>query len=235
MPYCTSCGVEVDASVSSCPLCTSAVTENAADVRTPAGIYPATITKSDTLTGEAKLRLAREIINFIIAASAFMIVVIDLLLTRSISWSKYAFISVVLLGILANGALVLRRHPVQVGIATTLSLAVYLFLIDMFSGAIEWFLILGLPILLLFVVLFVIMVVYIRTTRRNGLNIPAFFLADATVWCVGIDMLIHIYSTGRFGLSWSVIVCVAIIVPMAVLFFIHYRFHALDMKKVFHV
>ena len=98
----------------------------------------------------------------------------------------------------------------------------------------QWFLPLGLPIILSLQVLFTLSYYLIKHFSTKGYNIFGVVLLSIALFCLMTDGLVHLYW-GKWDLSWSIITSFSL-TPISFYFlFLHYGLNkALDLTRTFH-
>lgn len=237
MPYCSKCGVEVENGVASCPLCGTPIQdlENAASSENR---YPDF--KSDDkprMSGRGRRNLAWETISILCAIAVIVVLGSDLQANARITWSVYPISSVAFVWVVSGLLLFLRKLPWLVVSASLIGGAALLATFAWeSSGSFSWFVVLGLPLMVLAAAVVIVLIVVISHVRYVGLNVVAFVSIGVALLCAGSDGVIHRYVSGSIGLSWSVIVLQALLPFAAIMLFLHYRLRSqFDFRRLFHL
>jgi hypothetical protein len=160
--------------------------------------------------------------------------VVDFLLTRGISWSRYTSITLVFIWLCSAIPLILWKHPWLVisvlGPAAILEVLLW-FLIP---GDIRLFPRLGLPITVLVEGAIVSSGALIAIQKNKGLNAAGIVLAAIGIVCLGIDLCISRFRTGLFECGWSIIVAISALPVAGFFFYLHYRvINRASLRKIF--
>jgi len=227
MPYCWKCGVELEESARSCPLCSTPVPLSAAAASTGRGGAPPDLDKPvDTL---ASLRERHPYQLWMIVSAPF---VTALLVVLSISlrmpafpaWAPYALGSVVAGWALASLFLALGRWPLPSLAGMGITSAGLLLFFDSLDGGADWFLPLALPIVAAACLFVLALAFIIRDKEPKGLHSVGFFFIATAVLCLVIDGAVSARISGAFDPRWSLVVGSALL-PFALLFILlHYAF-----------
>lgn len=247
MKSCPSCGVYLSDEAEACSLCGSpAVPAGRNGERripdAPAGIRGVPVKgielpvsdNAERLTPAETRRMAVELISVSLGMILVISMGIDFLLSRGISWSRYTTLSLTMLWLASSIPLVLWRHPFLTFAVLGPALLLEVFLWSVFSGSLYWFLPLGLPIAIAFEGATVAACVLVAVQRRHGLNSVGVILAACVFVCAVIDMAVVHFCTGRFALTWSIIVAVSAIPVAGLFFYLHYRVtNRASLRKLF--
>ena len=240
MPYCSRCGVEVDDTVESCPLCRAPIQKFLEDGQTPCR-YPAeasSVPRGSRRDLMDKMRLARTVTTFGFFIPIFIVVSVDFFLNRSITWSSYVMASLLEMWLLSMLPLFLLRRPFVIIPTAYLSALIYMFVLDVLNGNLSWAIPFGGPIMTLLAVLAAGVLMAVKFTRRKGINIAAILLSAMVVLCIGLDILINWWLTGRFSMGWSLLVAGTSLPVIALLFYLHAavsRKKSFRFKRFFHL
>lgn len=232
MPYCSKCGVEVDAHLKRCPLCRFPIQKIDDEVSLPS--YPG-VERNRTMSNREIRLLSWQIIITLFTISFFVVMVTDLIINGSFTWSGYAMTGIALAAFVITFILLFFRTPLVIIICNCTATIFFLLLIDSIDSKLQWFWYFGLPIWLTLTVIIVVAYILIRTLKNPGLNVAGIILAMTGLFCMELEMLITGFF-GHFSIKWSFIVLAAVI-PLSVFFITyHYSFSKkFDIKKVFHV
>ena len=220
MAYCVHCGVRLEGGEKRCPLCKTPVIDPSAKPAPEAPrAYP-------VRTPEQELKRSKRFLlmlfSVMLVAPALLCLVIDLMLTGSISWSGYASSALALLFISVAVPLVMDRRQAYWAIGTGfVCLNVYLFLVEQQSQSGTWFFPIALPALALAAVLLTVIILLYRVGKLNKLTLIASLCAAAALECVAIEALRHAALGLPGGFTWSPFVLAPCLVFSVSLFFIN--------------
>ncbi len=236
MPYCSRCGVEVNDEIAKCPLCHSPI-QKFYEEPEPGRDFPTDQLNpaAPRLSPREKIRIAFSITSFGILIPLMITLSVDIVLTRSISWSIYPIIGLVgswLLTIVpitkpAKSNLIIWSETIVLwGVFASLSLFT-----DLSSRVFQ----LSFPIILTGAVITQAIVTLSGRTARKGGNIAGFILLGIGVFCGVTDFIVSGSVMGHQGMSWSLIVIAALIPVSGMLLYLHYRKKKSRLAKFFHI
>lgn len=227
---CPNCGVELDEGIDLCPLCDN--TNKTKEKRSKAS-YP-----SDILDmSEKKHRIYTWELSGIIAFSAILVTfIVDLVLEKGIDWSLYAITTIAGIWILQTAFTYLFKRPIFLGLIMVVDILAMLVLFDLFEAPVNWFVGLGMPICLSFVLLFTGFLYILKKFTTKGFNIVAFVLILISMLCILIEVFSDLYLTMSVKIGWSAIAAVSLVPISWILLFIHYRLKkGNDLRSFFHI
>jgi len=240
MKYCNNCGVELDHDMISCPLC-GLVVGTERDVLQRAEVNPTNlkgkmIREIDSLTSDQKRQLFWQISGIILGAGNVATLLINIIISGDLSWSKYNLVASLALFANISAFTFLKGWSVLHITAGLLSLTGMLLLLDYISINSDWGTRLGVPILLSFYALVLMVLLLIRLSNQLGFNILAvmFIALGLFLLCVEGSISLYFHNVMQFG--WSIIAAASLISIAAVLLFVHYRLRkGSELKRFFHI
>lgn len=215
MSYCVNCGVELEPSLTKCPLCnTPVINPSHLKALTKTSPYPKERGQVDVV----KRKDLAILTSIVLTATSLCCLLLNILVFSGSPWSLFIIGACLLLFVLLIPVLVYTRLPIYIsllfdGIATGL----YLYMITFNTQSDQWFTGLALPILVLITILVEIFALLLRSFPVSYITTALYFFAEAAVLCVGIELLIRHYFNAPLTLIWSAIVltvCVVIIVAL---------------------
>ena len=235
MAICERCGVEIDDSATKCPLCGLSLGEKPDEEHVKL-ILPEFADEIRPLTKKQRARLAWEISSLMFLSAVVVVLVVDFIMNRRITWSLYPIIATGSVWILSSIIIFFHRRPLVLFLGFYVDTLLFLLLIDIVSARLPWFIQLGLPISsCLFALSGVICFITVRSNRR-GLNIPAYVLFGIGLFTVGIELTLGWYLFHAARLSWSALVLVSVSPVAGILLFVHHRLRKyVDLKRFFHL
>jgi len=244
MSYCVNCNIEVDSSIEKCPLCQSDIqkTKNIAKILDEKKYPEEIIEKEDVKPKKSAKRkriVAWEAISVLAVVPLLIIIGINMFVERSftITWGKYPLTAIVLAWLLITVPLLLLKRPLLVVVGETLSLIIFLVLIDFYDNwTIDWYYQLALPIIgVTVLVTSVVMIISVKV-KNKGANIAAFVLFGISVICLGLDLIILSYIHATITIRWSFYVIIPLTLIGGFLLYLHYRLtKVVDMKRVLEI
>lgn len=215
MSYCVNCGVELEPSLSKCPLCnTPVINPSHLKALTETSPYP----KESGQVDVVKRKDLAILTSIVLIATSLCCLLLNIFVFNSAPWSLFIIGACLLLFVLLVPVLVYTRLPIYIsllfdGIATGL----YLYMITFNTQSDQWFTGLALPILALITILVEIFALLLRSFPVSYITTALYFFAEAAVLCVGIELLINHYTNTPLKLMWSAIVltvCGVIVVAL---------------------
>lgn len=240
MKVCNYCGVELDVEMNYCPLCghksNTQVAKTNGDSKNGLKEADRNVFLYEELTQRQKRKLVWELAAFILILTSIVTLIIDLLTSKHVTWSKYTMTIGFILLADVSLILLIEKRIFLVLIGCFISTSLLLFLLDLYTKNIDNGLTIGVPIIFfIFLVLF-FLAILIQKTRQKGINIIAYSLVAAGIICMCIEGIISLHIQNVLQLHWSLIVLVSVVPVSAMLLYIHYRMkRATDLKKVFHI
>jgi hypothetical protein len=238
MALCPNCRVELGSEAQRCPLCHSLVQPGASP---PAGHkpYPEHVLDpedQERLTPRETRTIFLELFSACTLIASVVVLAINLLIDRTISWSLYPLASFGYLWLIVGIPIVLAGRLWLIFSVLGPSSLLFLFLLDALDGPAAWFLPVALPICLLLEADIMACGVLTRLSKRKGINVIAIILVGTVFICAGIDAILNWNYDGGFALSWSAIVAVAGLPAAGFLFYMHYRIvNRASLRKLFHL
>lgn len=212
MSYCVHCGVELDKTAQTCPLCQTKVhTPNQLIDLTSPTPYPTTKGELETI----KKRDSAIVTSVVLGSTAVSCGLLNLFIFREGLWSLYIIGVCILLWIFSIPFLIYSKLPIYISIFLDgVAAAMYCGIIAYQFPGRGWYQNLALPIIILFIILVEIFAIYIKMFKHSILSKACLFFSEVSVLCVGIELFINFHLKRTFTLSWSAVVltCCAIIV-----------------------
>ena len=240
MSYCNYCGVELDQTMTSCPLCGLAVGEKRVvthEWKSRQPVFKDKISSEiESMTAVQKRKLFWQISGIILVSGILVTLVINMIESKDITWSKY--ILVASLSILASISFftLLRNRPFMLVLGSFISNAALLLLLDLISSNIGWATKLGIPILVSLYALILLVLWLIRISNRRGFNILAVIFIAIGLFLICIEVFVSLYFNHTITLSWSIIAAVSMIPISTLLFLVHYRLKSgIELRRFFHI
>ncbi len=240
MTNCNNCGVELDADMKICPLCGKASDDITINPEAPESEQIRYAEKPyfdyAGLTQEQRRKLFWELSGIILVSGIIVPFIIDLIINKSITWSKYSV--TVCLVIFVNTTLIsfFQRRTLFLFSGSFISTSILLVLLDTYNLNIGWAVKLGIPFLFSFYLITLIFTLLMKRSEQLGFNILAWFFTAIGLYTICIEGILSLYTRNVFHLHWSLIVLVCMIPISAILLFIHYRLKkGIDLKRFFHI
>lgn len=213
MSYCVHCGVELDQTQRTCPLCGTEVRDPAAPVdgASPRP-YP---TRSMAVEPPGKRQLAVLLTVMLVSASAAC-ALLNLFLDSGRFWSLYVTGGAMTLWLWMVLPLLAPKLPLWVKLLLdAVAVGVYVALIAVTVDGLGWYLGLALPIVLAGAALALALGFFLP--GRSILTSAILLLAGAGLECLAIELFIDRFLRGSWSPGWSLIVAVVCAALIAVL------------------
>jgi hypothetical protein len=222
MSQCKNCGVELDEEFVNCPLCGSVIgREESPTLRNRSEEhYP-----SDTIVvhKKEKRRHIWELSGIIAFSGIVVCTIVNFVIFKRLTWSLYADTSILLIWICITLILLSFRNYTVILPGMLLAILSALFLYDMFSPPLDWFLGIGLPVTVALSVAVSIIILLWNIAHFKGFNILAVSFLILSVFCLVSEIFIDNYVFSKVNIHWSAIVAVSVFPISLFLLFVHYR------------
>ncbi|MBO5291940.1 MAG: hypothetical protein J6B10_02025 [Lachnospiraceae bacterium] len=215
MSYCVNCGVELDPSLQSCPLCnTPVINPNELKKMMPPSPFPEDRGQVETVH---RKDLAVLLTAFLVS-SAVACALLNLLVFQKAYWSLPIIGICMIIWVFAIPLVIYRKISVWVSILLDgLSTILYLYLLTWLTAKNEWFYHIGIPIVILVTLLIETVAFLYRKFPVSFLGSALYFVIAAALLCVGIEIILDIYFHGSISLGWSAVVLTACAIMTAIL------------------
>jgi len=241
MVQCPNCGVELEENANFCAVCGEPLldksTENTALIKS--GMTrreDKLLTDYQRLSGFQKRKIFWQISGLILISGIAIILLIDFIGNRNLSWSKYPGTVSLVLFINFTLNTFLRKKLILMVVLSFLSVTGLFMLFDVYAGDTGWDIKLGIPIILVAYLTVFTLIFLIRRAKEKGLNVIAYSLIAAGMLSICTEGIISVYSQNTVYFGWSLIVLVSVAFIAIPLFYIHYRLKkTTDLKRFFHI
>jgi hypothetical protein len=235
MPYCPKCGVELETSQASCPLCKSPAAASPGGAGEPS--YPESTGEPESverLTPGERKKIAIEVLSVSLGIALVIPLLINLAVNRRIDWSLYPAVSLVFVWTVVFAAIRFDTKPWIAFSIVGPGLVAFLLCLDIFDGSLDWFPPLGLPLSLLFEGIAAATAVLASLLKRKGMNLVGLILLGLDCLCLGIDAVLTHWLNGNLAIGWSLVVTIAAVPISGFLFYLHYRIiRQASLRKLF--
>ena len=217
MSYCVNCGVELDDTAQSCPLCHTPVLNpnRPVDMWGPKP-FP---TERREVPPASRWELAALISAMLLSVSVCC-GVLNLFLRAERAWSLYIIGASVMLWIWFVLPLLLRRMHVCLRLGfDVLAVALYVVLISVDLDGGDWYWHLALPIILLGGAIVLCLGLILRGGRRSILTTTTLIIGAVGLFLLGVELFVDQFLTGAWRPGWSLIVmtvCAALVIPLVI-------------------
>lgn len=214
MSYCVNCGVELHATCSVCPLCNTEVHNPRQEVdRKSPTPFPARrgsvapVQKADVMI----------LISIILAVTAGVCGLLNLLIFCRTSWSLYVIGGCALLWVFCLPVFVNRISPYVSLLLDGAGIAMYFGIIAWLHPGRGWYFHLAFPLTVLATGLVLLFAVSVRKIHASILSRAALFLGEIAVFTVAVELLMDMFFETRPGITWSAIVLTCCVIIDAAL------------------
>jgi hypothetical protein len=229
---CNVCGVELDDTMSVCPLCNTPVTMDSATPKMWSS------NKQTQGTGGKKKHLLQHILwqitSVLLLSGVLATLAINVAIHGTVTWSIYPVcICLIIFSYTTLTALWHVTIPLQVLAGWSIST---LILIGVSEYTHErWPLQLALPTLCMVNIIGLLLYFVIRQIKLRGLNTVAILFAGIAVFCISIDAIISLFFNGYIKLQWSIIVAACLLPVTTTILFMYSRTrNNKELQKIFH-
>lgn len=211
MSYCVNCGVELDVSAKGCPLCGTPVInpmelEKLREARSP---FPTKKGQVEAVTRK-DLGILLTMVTF---STAVICGILNRLVFRENMWSLAVAGACALLWVIMVPFVIHTRQPVYLSLLYDGAAVVFLlYMITWLAGDDRWFIGLGLPLTVLATLVAELFVFCVDKLPRFFLTVALYLFTCIGLLCLGIEILIDLYTEGRISLSWSAVVLTVCVV-----------------------
>lgn len=205
MSYCVNCGVELDATAKSCPLCGTPVINPNEIGKITDGSMPFPANKGQV--EPVKRKDMGILLSMMVLATAVVCGILNALVFQENMWSLTVLGACVVLWVFLEPAVFSVRQSVYLSLLYDGAAVVFLLYMITFLGNEDgWFWGLGIPLTALVTGVAEIFSLCVRKLPRSFLTVSLYFLTAAGLLCMGIELLIVRYVYCSIFLSWSAVV-----------------------------
>lgn len=217
MSYCVNCGVELDPTAKSCPLCRTPVLNPNQTVDTE--LPPPFPSHRSEVQPVSKKELAL-LLSVLLASVAVCCGVLNLFFLHSgRPWSLYVIGAAVMLWIWLVPPLLVRGMPLWLRLAfDACAVGVYVHLISIDLHGLDWYLGLALPIILTGGAIVMALGLFLGH-GRSILSSITLIIGAVGLFIMGIELFVDRWLYRAYEPGWSIVVatiCVALIVPLLI-------------------
>lgn len=216
MSYCVNCGVELEASLTECPLChTPVINPNELNKKIPVSPYP-------TDKGQVEVVKRKDLgilISVVLTATGVTCLLLNLLVFDSSRWSLIVIGSCLCLFVFSFPAIFYSKTPIYLSLlADGISVAVYLFLITFLTDSNAWFWQMGLPIVVMLTILAEFFPLLANFIPLTVLSCALCIFVEIPAFCVSLELLIRRILERPYRITWSaVVLTVCVIIDIALI------------------
>lgn len=222
MSYCVNCGVELEPSLTSCPLChTAVINPNEPGGEKKVSPYPEE-------KGQVEVVKRKDwaiLLTVVCVSTALTCGLLNVLVFSTSLWSLLVIGICIIIWVAAIPVTICPKLPIYFWLlADGMSIGVYLYFITFIAHSDHWFYGLALPIVILIVAIAEIFTFLERKVAHTFLSTAIYIFAGISILCVGIELLIDRFLEQSLALSWSaVVLTVCVIIEMTLITIISSR------------
>jgi len=188
------------------------------------------------LSNVQKRKVFWDLSLIVLLVGIFTSTVIDLIVNKNITWSKYTI--AVGLALVIHISLVVFLHtriiPLLIFGFTTSSLLIVL--LDWINKSMDWSITMGIPLLFCIYLIILIVTLLIKKSRQKGVNLIAYVLLALAVTGICTEGILSFHVNKTLNLHWSLILFASMATVSAILLYIHFRLKkATNLRKFFHL
>lgn len=204
MSYCVNCGVELESSLASCPLChTPVINPNELEKIQKSAPYP----KEKGQVDRVKRKDLGILTSIVLFATALSCLLLNLFVFSSTLWSLFVIGICVILFVLIIPVVIYSKIPIYISLLFDgIAIGFFLYLITFITANDRWFTGLALPIVTLVTILVEIFALLLRTLPVSYITTALYFFTETALLCIGLELLIDHYFQKPLQLVWSAIV-----------------------------
>lgn len=207
MSYCVNCGVELDASSKSCPLCNTPVI-NLNELKNYEKVSPYPEERGQVEA--VKKNDIGILITVVLSAAAISCGLLNLFAFKGSLWSLPVIGICIVLFVFAIPIVIYTKLPVYMSLLLDdIAIGGYLYIITFLTPDRDWFWHLAVPILVLVTILVEIFTFLLRSLPVSIITTALYIFAEAAILCIGIELFIDNFIGNPLSLSWSAVVLTA--------------------------
>lgn len=204
MSYCVNCGVELERSLSKCPLCNTPVL-NPKELKQPIAISPFPKHKGDV--EEANRKDFAIFASIVLIATAVGCGMLNWLVYSKTMWSVPVIGLCGVLWVFMIPYCIYRKAPIYLSLLLDgVAIALYLYMITVLTQENRWFYGLGIPFVVLITAVAEITAFFIKILPKSILWRGLCFITAVGTICVGLELIIDHYMNGTWVARWSAVV-----------------------------
>lgn len=227
--FCKKCGVELKPDATRCPLCKLPITGEA-------DLSSASVLPDSPERGKNPIWFL-ELFSFFAFAGFLIVFAVDFAYGAALSWSRIPLASIVFAWFFIFIIYKSSLRPYLLVTLEMVNLIIFLALLDKFSGNYSWFVRLALPVILITGILFLLVILFIRSFKLKTLLSISIATLAVGIFLISLEVVLHNFHQNAISISWS-LVAFACILPVSGLFFymqIRLNRKGNSMKKFFHI
>lgn len=219
-----------------CPLCGEPVNSDGAASRTADPVNHERSAGLKPPLNKKQRKFTWEIITIILGAGIAAAFAVNLIISRSITWSEYtSAIGLVIFCYVSIFAFWDKNIFLEITTGFFLS-SICLLVLDALTGGLHWALKLAIPLLLGINIIVMLYIKVVHVARYKGINLIAYAFLGAALLSICTEVILSLFIRDEWRLNWSVIVSACIVPVVLVLLFVHFRLRkGRDLQRTFHI
>lgn len=214
MSYCVNCGVELEPSLRTCPLCnTPVMNPNEKEKEISPSPYPVNKGQMETV----KRKDLGILLSVVLTATSLTCLLLNLLVFNASLWSLLVIGICICLFVFTFPAVFYSKTPFYLSLlADGVAVAIYLFLISRLTSSDIWFWQLGLPIVILLTGMIELYALLTKILPFTMLSGALYLFIEIPAFCVSLELLICHLLDHPYAITWSaVVLTVCVIIDIA--------------------
>ena len=216
MSYCVNCGVELESSLTSCPLCnTLVINPNELPSAKKSSPYP----EEKGQVEDIKRKDWAILLSVVCSATALTCGFLNFLVFNQSLWSLLVVGICIIIWVAAIPATFCPRLPIYISLlADGTAVGLYLYMITFITHSDRWFFELAMPIVVLIVCITEVFALVEKKVADTFLTTAIYLFGSISILCVGIEILIDRFLENKISLTWSaVVLTVCVIIEIALI------------------
>lgn len=205
MSYCVNCGVELDASAKSCPLCNTPVLN-------PNEMGKVLETKSPFPEEKGQVETVKRkdigiLLSMVTLSTAVVCGILNAFVFQDNLWSLVVLGSCVILWVFFEPIIIYTKQSLYLSVLYDGAAVFFLlYMITFLGDDSAWFVELAVPLVVLVTVMTELFILCVRRLPRSFVTVSLYFFTVAGLLCMGIELLVKRYVSQNISLSWSAVV-----------------------------
>jgi len=210
MSYCVNCGVELEKSLQSCPLCNTPVINPRETVHEAVSApYP----KTKGTVEESNRKDAALFVSIVLIATGIGCGLLNWLVYSKTLWSIPVIGVCVVFWVALIPVFIYRKAPVFLSLLLDgAAMVLYLYMLTWLTRENRWFYGLGIPIVVLITLLAEVVALCFRILPKSILWKGLYVITAIGIGCIGLELLIDHYLHGTFISTWSAVVATVCVI-----------------------
>lgn len=224
MSYCVNCGVKLKNSEKKCPLCnTKVINPNNLDNE-----YEPVYSNRIENFKKINYKYLSKIIILVLMITSFLVLLVDYVCSKNITWSLYVVVSILYLGTHLSFT-VIKNIYISL-IIHLLSTELFMLFIAYMTSGMHWYLYLILPFIFI-VWIYVMLVTYLIKRKGNLLKRISLCLLFSGLTVIAVEACIDLFRFNVINYKWSLYAAFPITIISTLIFILSYSKRIVDEIK----